>query len=45
MKDGEVEAQFRNVREALDRGERPKLACFKCWREHEMTNLSEPSDN
>jgi hypothetical protein len=45
VKDGDREAASGNVREALERGERPKLACFKCWCEHEASNLPEPSDN
>ena len=45
VKDGTAEDTSGKVREALDRGERPKLACFKCFREHEMTNIPEPSQN
>jgi hypothetical protein len=45
IKGGEVEEQTGSVREALERGERPKLACFECWREHEMTSIPQPGLN
>ena len=45
VKEGNSEDTSGKVREALDRGERAKLACFKCWREHEATNFPEPSEN
>jgi hypothetical protein len=37
VKDGKAEEQSGK--------ERPKLACFKCWNEHERTSIPEPSQN
>ena len=42
---GEPEETTGKIRDALDVGERPKIACFICWVEREQTNVPEPSEN
>jgi hypothetical protein len=43
--DSEPDNTIGNIRDALNRGERPKVACFSCWQEHEQTDIPEPSVN